>query len=285
MKNILWYIIALYVISYLLQIIIITNGGLESNLFKTLAPIIMYMPALFVMIYLIITKKGIKSINWKIGKPIYLIYGALIPAFLSLLIMALIAYFDLGESEHISLIDNRVNVLKGRFIFGNGEQSYFIFFINLVLTAIVFSLVSGIFAFGEELGWRGFLQEKMMKRFGFLKGVTILGLIWGFWHLPLIISGYNYPENPILGALVLFPLLAVFASFFLAWLTLKANSFWPAVLAHGSINVFIGTFVLGMNFGENRLLADILMLAIWFIIALLSFLSLKKDKNLLKITK
>jgi membrane protease YdiL (CAAX protease family) len=98
-------------------------------------------------------------------------------------------------------------------------------------------------------------------------------LIWGFWHFPLIVSGYNYPESPVLGAFILFPLTTIFASFFLAWLTIKGQSLWPAVLAHGSVNSFIGAFIGGMEY-QNRLAADILVLAFWAIIALLSYHSL-----------
>src|SRR5208283_5265147 len=46
--------------------------------------------------------------------------------------------------------------------------------------------------------------------------------------------GYNYPENPVLGALLLSPILLVAASFFMAWLTLRTRSFWPAALVHGA---------------------------------------------------
>ena len=39
--------------------------------------------------------------------------------------------------------------------------------------------------FSEELGWRGYALEPLLKRFGFTKGSLILGFVWGIWHLPL----------------------------------------------------------------------------------------------------
>lgn len=45
---------------------------------------------------------------------------------------------------------------------------------------------------GEELGWRGFLQIELNKRFSLLKSSLIVGGIWGIWHLPLwFISGFQ----------------------------------------------------------------------------------------------
>lgn len=39
--------------------------------------------------------------------------------------------------------------------------------------------------FGEEYGWRYFLWPKLQNRFGKRKGVLLLRILWGLWHLPL----------------------------------------------------------------------------------------------------
>jgi membrane protease YdiL (CAAX protease family) len=45
---------------------------------------------------------------------------------------------------------------------------------------------------GEELGWRGYLQNELSKRFSLLRASLIVGVIWGLWHLPLwFVSGYQ----------------------------------------------------------------------------------------------
>lgn len=52
------------------------------------------------------------------------------------------------------------------------------------------SLIRG--PLGEELGWRGYLQNELNKRFSLLKSSLIVGLIWGVWHLPLwLVSGFQ----------------------------------------------------------------------------------------------
>lgn len=39
-------------------------------------------------------------------------------------------------------------------------------------------------ALGEEFAWRGTLLPLLRERVGLLKAALIVGLVWGFWHLP-----------------------------------------------------------------------------------------------------
>lgn len=38
---------------------------------------------------------------------------------------------------------------------------------------------------GEELGWRGFAQIELQKKYSPLKASLIIGFWWGMWHLPI----------------------------------------------------------------------------------------------------
>lgn len=46
-------------------------------------------------------------------------------------------------------------------------------------------LIGFLFYFGEEYGWRYFLQPVLQKRFGILGGTLLVGLIWEVWHAPI----------------------------------------------------------------------------------------------------
>ncbi|MBE6963972.1 MAG: CPBP family intramembrane metalloprotease [Ruminococcaceae bacterium] len=93
--------------------------------------------------------------------------------------------------------------------------------------------------FGEEWGWRGYLLPKMAKKLSAIPTLLVTGVIWGLWHAPLTIVGHNYgtgyPGFPFAGIAAMCGFCIVLG-IFLSWLTLKAQSCIPAVLAHGAIN-------------------------------------------------
>jgi membrane protease YdiL (CAAX protease family) len=94
--------------------------------------------------------------------------------------------------------------------------------------------LNGIFGFGEELGWRGYLLPKLMP-LGKPKAYTILGVIWGLWHAPLVLVGFNYPGYPILGVLWMMGLMTALG-IYLNELTLQNRSSILAGWAHGAFN-------------------------------------------------
>jgi membrane protease YdiL (CAAX protease family) len=95
-------------------------------------------------------------------------------------------------------------------------------------------LLSAPLIFGEEWGWRGYLLPRLLT-LGQWRALLVGGVIWGLWHAPLILLGYNYPQHPVLGIL-LFTVVCVLLGILLGWMRLATGSIWSAVIAHGSIN-------------------------------------------------
>lgn len=52
--------------------------------------------------------------------------------------------------------------------------------INQILTVCTISLVP----FFEELGWRGYAQDRLQEKHNALGASLVLGCIWALWHLP-----------------------------------------------------------------------------------------------------
>ena len=87
-----------------------------------------------------------------------------------------------------------------------------------ILLVLLLSLISG--PLNEEFGWRGYALDRLLVRFGFLKGSLILGFIWAIWHLPWYFTPgqaqYNLLQDSVFHALMFIPsvmLLSVFVSF------------------------------------------------------------------------
>jgi membrane protease YdiL (CAAX protease family) len=52
-----------------------------------------------------------------------------------------------------------------------------------VAVVVGFNLILG--PLGEELGWRGVLQDHLNQHIGWLEASLLVGVIWLIWHLPL----------------------------------------------------------------------------------------------------
>ncbi len=98
-----------------------------------------------------------------------------------------------------------------------------------------------VVTFGEEYGWRGYLQPALTKM-GRIRGVALLGVIWGIWHLPVIWMGYNFPGHPFLGSLSMV-LFAIGLGFILGYAVLKAKGLWIVAFLHALFNQTLAFFV------------------------------------------
>ncbi|MCX6080710.1 MAG: CPBP family intramembrane metalloprotease [Chloroflexi bacterium] len=121
---------------------------------------------------------------------------------------------------------------------------------SVILLSIAFnSVLIGpflglIITFGEEYGWRGFLQAELVH-LGRIRGVLLLGVIWGIWHWPVIWMGYNYPGEPLLGSLLMVGYCIILA-YFLAYAVFKSSGVWAAAYLHALNNQTLSFFVLAV---------------------------------------
>lgn len=102
--------------------------------------------------------------------------------------------------------------------------------------------------FGEEFGWRGYMNQKMEPLFGTTGTIIVGGILWGLWHAPLTAAGHNfgtdYPGYPYVGMLCMC-VSCTFMGIILMWLTKRTNSIYPAAIFH-AMNNFGGTFTIDL---------------------------------------
>ena len=98
--------------------------------------------------------------------------------------------------------------------------------------------INAIFAFGEEIAWRGFLMKEFKGK-KFLSAALWIGVIWGFWHAPLILNGHNYPQHPVAGVFMMV-VVCILLTLMLMYFRKKSGSVIVAAIMHGTINAVAG---------------------------------------------
>jgi len=218
------------------------GGGQLSLALVLMATFYMFGPAVANILTRLITKEGRQNLlmkpNFDRRRWIYFVAAWLLPGILTLLGMALFfLVFPENYDSGLSFLSEQMELLGA-----DGLNPWTIVVAQTVQAIMVAPLLNALPTFGEEFGWRGYLLPKLMPLGGH-KAVLLSGVIWGVWHWPIILMGYNYGLDyfgaPILGPLAMVWFTIVFGAL-LAWVTIKSGSVWPAVIGHGALNGIAG---------------------------------------------
>lgn len=280
-KQIYFYIAFLLIVSWAIQIIaIFVTRDINSDDARIWLVALMFTPLVVTILYLNRNKNLKQYLLWKPNSKIFItsFFAVLIPTIIAFVVLIIIQKLNYGQPEWFIFSNSGVNIMSGPFFLGKGNQSWLIFVSNIFITGTAFAILNAFVATGEEFAWRGLLQPLLTDKFGIFKGITILGFIWSMWHLPALLNGYNYPENPILGSFVLFPIRLIATSFFYVWLTKKSNSFISASIAHGALNGIQTAVVSNIKLTTNSIYENIITIVITVIIGLV-FLALTYRLN------
>lgn len=261
-------------IAWCTSLVIYLNGGLTESpvVFEqvgvTLALLlmagpIMSAPALAHLLTRIITREGWQGarlrprINRNWGYWVIAWFG---PGLLT--IAGMIAFFLLFPRYYdpsLSTLREMIEASAPPSVDLEEMNIWFLIGAQVLQAMLIAPVVNGLATFGEEFGWRGYLQRKLMP-LGPRKAMLAMGAIWGIWHWPVILMGYNYgfdyPGAPFLGPLAMVWFCLIVGTF-LGWLTIKSDSVWPAVIGHAAINGMANLGALFVQGQPNSLLGPL----------------------------
>jgi uncharacterized protein len=165
-----------------------------------------------------VSKEGVRGSLGLLRSPKYYLAALIAPAVFVTAVVLIVQSLGLGE-------------------FRWSEANWFVYLMLLVI-----ALPVTLFTFGEEYGWRGYLLPRLLP-LGEIRASVLLGVIWGVWHLPLIMAGLNYPGVNVWLAIIIFTFVTVALSFTYTWFYVASSgSVLVAAVFHASTNQFSDTF-------------------------------------------
>lgn len=220
------------------------GDGLSSPWAGVLIQVMMYTPAAAVVIVVLVVRpvpKGarlrflgvwpLRPLGRTLGMSAVCLLAPLVVVAVSIAVAALFGWVRLDLVHFSGLAET----LRGRIPASAGEPPMALIVVGqLVSVPFAAATINAIMAFGDELGWRGFLLPAL-GRLGSWPALLLSGAIWGLWHAPIILLGYNFGRTDAWGVLAMMAGGMCWGVLF-GWLRLRTGSVWPAVFAHGGLN-------------------------------------------------
>lgn len=231
------------------------GNGLESPYFMLCVSAAMWCPGLAAIVVLRFVERRpvVDSLGLKFGRSALPTLRYLGLALVSVAILCLLGLvtsalfgsyrFDIFGMSAFSQVLEQQLAAVGTEPETIGVPLRVLWLIQLISTCLIAPVINSFFALGEELGWRGYLYPRLAELTNPAIAVLLSGAIWGLWHHPIILLGYNYPSNPVLGVFAMMvPCIGLGAV--LSWVTVRSQTIWPAALGHGAFNAMMGGFML-----------------------------------------
>jgi len=236
--------------------------------------IIMIFPALIAIILRLVFADGFKNSGFRFGKfknYLYMLSVIVIFTGISILINALIY----GKSPDWQLANMGTHGLT---LIGKPASAGLFWTFQFLIIGLVANLTFPIIMMlGEEYGWRSYLLPKLLP-LGFGKANIIVGVIWGIWHAPVILMGYNYGMYAWTGVILFIIVTTILGTLF-NYMYVRGNSVILVAVGHGWFNGLIPSVILLTGFmGKETIIAPLGLIGIAIMVVLL-FVGAKLTNN------
>jgi membrane protease YdiL (CAAX protease family) len=163
-----------------------------------------------------------RLLHWRIG-----------PAWYALVVVSPVAFLLVGIAVHVAVGGQAPNLVDPPLLRDVAEGAAPVLFLVVILVQ------QGLVLIGEEVGWRGYALPALQARHSAMVASLVLGLVWGLWHLPLILTPAarsGVADVPV----VLFLLDIVASSVFYAWVYNNTRgSLFAVTLLHTMTNTAV----------------------------------------------
>jgi uncharacterized protein len=194
---------------------------------------LMFCPGVSAILTKLVFDRNLKGLGWKPGPAKWLGLAYLLPILYGAVVYGITWLIGQGGFT-TEAIAGQVAGLG----MSDASVGQMIVVYTLFLATFAFLMYSLPGAFGEELGWRGFLFPELQRMTSFTTASLIGGVVWALFHLPLILfSDYN-SVAPRAFVVVMFFISIVARSFLHNWFRSRSGSVWPNVFLHASHNIF-----------------------------------------------
>ncbi len=190
----------------------------------------------------------------------------------SIIIVAIFIALLIGRVMLGVFITDLINHSNDAWVALQDTLKNYVFWVGLA--SLPFNFINAWLAFfGEEYGWRYYLQPIMQKKFGLRGGVLLLGLVWAVWHIVVDFLFYADGYGP--QAFVTQIVTCVSIAIFFGFAYLKTENIWVPVILHFLNNNLVALFAGGGNALQNQVIEwkDIplqLLVSVGFILFILA---------------
>jgi membrane protease YdiL (CAAX protease family) len=197
----------------------------------------MFAPAVASVVARLVLREGFADVSFRFGGRRTWKYLGL--ALVFPIAIGLIAY-GIAWTTSLAQFDPQPPAGISAQLASNASSPVVVFLIMLAVSTFVSVFPNSLFAAGEEIGWRGYMLTRLIDA-GVPRPILASGLIWGLWHIPLVLAGlYVAGSSPVLSAVLLMATATSFG-YVLARMRLETGSIWPAIVLHGAWNSIIQT--------------------------------------------
>lgn len=172
----------------------------------------------------------------------------------------------------IYIISSILEIVLYLFLFKQADliriPSAFVFLQQIIIGMVL----GGLSATFEEIGWRGFLQSRIILKNTFIS-YFFVGICWSIFHYPQIMDGLIYRGHLVEG-LIIHTIILVSFSILLSYIKEKSSSLICTSIIHGLFNALFFTQVIDVISKGNQIMEGILWA--FLLVIILIFLFYKK---------